>query len=238
METEARQSALIRLDLTVGIARVQPTDPQPVLELPTGWTTLPPAPNVPSDIARLGRRRRSVGSRDPRRPDRLRAYGSPRWAISPPPPNPASRPRSASTSSAPAAAAPPSSRNAPEPRRPAHRRRPARPRRRLRARLGRDRDHAREPRPRRPRGRPRPRFAARRRRDGVDADRPLPRPCRRRCCMALLVLMAIAGTVFALTGWLPALILAGLTGTVSADVVESGLFTSLEQAMLAHAEAD
>jgi predicted MFS family arabinose efflux permease len=47
--------------------------------------------------------------------------------------------------------------------------------------------------------------------------------------------MAIAGTVFALTGWLPALILAGLTGTVSTDVVESGPFTSLEQAMLPHA---
>jgi predicted MFS family arabinose efflux permease len=47
--------------------------------------------------------------------------------------------------------------------------------------------------------------------------------------------MALAGTVFALTGWLPALILAGLTGTVSTDVVESGPFTSLEQAMLPHA---
>src|SRR5262245_64838148 len=47
--------------------------------------------------------------------------------------------------------------------------------------------------------------------------------------------MALAGTVFALTAWLPALILAGLTGTVSTDVVESGPFTSLEQAMLPHA---
>src|SRR5436853_1770831 len=47
--------------------------------------------------------------------------------------------------------------------------------------------------------------------------------------------MAAAGTVFALTGWLPALIVAGLTGTVSTDVVESGPFTSLEQAMLPHA---
>jgi predicted MFS family arabinose efflux permease len=58
---------------------------------------------------------------------------------------------------------------------------------------------------------------------------------RRRCYRLLLVAMAIAGTVFALTGWLPALILAGLTGTVSTDVVESGPFTSLEQAMLPHA---
>src|SRR5215831_5388511 len=47
--------------------------------------------------------------------------------------------------------------------------------------------------------------------------------------------MALAGTVFALTSWLPALILAGLSGTVSTDVVESGPFTSLEQAMLPHA---
>jgi len=46
--------------------------------------------------------------------------------------------------------------------------------------------------------------------------------------------MAAAGTAFALTSWLPALILAALTGTVSTDVVESGPFTSLEQAMLPH----
>jgi predicted MFS family arabinose efflux permease len=58
---------------------------------------------------------------------------------------------------------------------------------------------------------------------------------RRRCYRLLFVVMALAGTVFALTGWLPALILAGLTGTVSTDVVESGPFTSLEQAMLTHA---
>jgi MFS family permease len=58
---------------------------------------------------------------------------------------------------------------------------------------------------------------------------------RRRSYRLLLVLMACAGTVFALTGWLPALIAAALTGTVSTDVVESGPFTSLEQAMLPHA---
>jgi MFS family permease len=57
---------------------------------------------------------------------------------------------------------------------------------------------------------------------------------RRRCYRLLFVLMALAGTVFALTGWVPALVLAGLTGTVSTDVVESGPFTSLEQAMLTH----
>jgi predicted MFS family arabinose efflux permease len=55
---------------------------------------------------------------------------------------------------------------------------------------------------------------------------------RRRSYRVLLIAMAAAGTVFALTGWLPALVLAALTGTVSTDVVESGPFTSLEQAML------
>ena len=60
---------------------------------------------------------------------------------------------------------------------------------------------------------------------------------RRRCYRLLLVLMAVAGAIFALTGWLPALILAGLSGTVSTEVVESGPFTSLEQAMLPHAAA-
>jgi MFS family permease len=61
---------------------------------------------------------------------------------------------------------------------------------------------------------------------------------RRRCYRLLFVGMAIAGTVFALTGWLPALIIAGLAGTVSTDVVESGPFTSLEQAMLPHAAGE
>ena len=58
---------------------------------------------------------------------------------------------------------------------------------------------------------------------------------RRRCYRLLFVAMAIAGTAFALTSWLPALVLAALTGTVSTDVLESGPFTSLEQAMLPHA---
>jgi predicted MFS family arabinose efflux permease len=58
---------------------------------------------------------------------------------------------------------------------------------------------------------------------------------RRRCYLGLLVLMGLAGTVFALTTWLPALLLAALSGAVSPDVVESGPFTSLEQAMLPHA---
>ena len=61
------------------------------------------------------------------------------------------------------------------------------------------------------------------------------RVVRRRCYRLLLLVMAFAGATFALTSWLPALILAGLTGTVSTDVVESGPFTSLEQAMLPYA---
>src|SRR5439155_5366785 len=55
---------------------------------------------------------------------------------------------------------------------------------------------------------------------------------RRRSYRLLFLVMAGTGAVFALTGSLPALILAALTGTVSTDVVESGPFTSLEQAML------
>src|SRR5439155_9055788 len=61
---------------------------------------------------------------------------------------------------------------------------------------------------------------------------------RRRSYRLLFVAMAAAGTVFALTGWLPALALAALTETVSTDVVESGPFTSLEQAMLPHAASE
>jgi MFS family permease len=55
---------------------------------------------------------------------------------------------------------------------------------------------------------------------------------RRRAYAGLLVVIGIAGTAFALTESLPILLLAALTGTLSTDVVESGPFTSLEQAML------
>jgi predicted MFS family arabinose efflux permease len=58
---------------------------------------------------------------------------------------------------------------------------------------------------------------------------------RRRSYRLLFVAMAVAGTAFALTGSLPALVLAALSGTISTEVVESGPFTSLEQAMLPHA---
>jgi MFS family permease len=55
---------------------------------------------------------------------------------------------------------------------------------------------------------------------------------RRRWYVGLLLTMGVAGTVFALTGSTWLLVLAALTGTVSTEVVESGPFTSLEQAML------
>ncbi len=60
---------------------------------------------------------------------------------------------------------------------------------------------------------------------------------RRTAYRVLLVGMGVAGTAFALTQSLPLLVLAALTGTVSTDVVESGPFTSLEQAMLPQAAA-
>jgi MFS family permease len=55
---------------------------------------------------------------------------------------------------------------------------------------------------------------------------------RRFVYRALLVSMGLAGAIFAVTDSLPLLILAALTGTLSVDVIESGPFTSLEQAML------
>jgi MFS family permease len=57
---------------------------------------------------------------------------------------------------------------------------------------------------------------------------------RRRVYRLLLGGMGVAGAVFAVTTWPPALVLAALSGTVSTEVVESGPFTSLEQAMLPH----
>jgi len=55
---------------------------------------------------------------------------------------------------------------------------------------------------------------------------------RRRWYCLLLLVMAGAGAAFALTDATWLLVLAALTGTVSTEVVESGPFTSLEQAML------
>jgi MFS family permease len=56
---------------------------------------------------------------------------------------------------------------------------------------------------------------------------------RRPTYAALLVVMTVAGLVFALASWPPILILAALTGTLSTDANESGPITSLETAMLA-----
>jgi MFS family permease len=58
---------------------------------------------------------------------------------------------------------------------------------------------------------------------------------RRRTYVALLVGMGLAGAVFAVTGFVPLLILVALTGTLSTDSNEAGPITSVEQAMLAEA---
>lgn len=60
---------------------------------------------------------------------------------------------------------------------------------------------------------------------------------RRRSYIAILVVMAMAGAVFALTDWFPLLLLAALTGTLSTDPNESGPITTLEQAMIGKAPA-
>lgn len=56
---------------------------------------------------------------------------------------------------------------------------------------------------------------------------------RRRMYVALYVALAVAGLVFASGSPTWALVLVSLTGALSTEVVESGPFTSLEQAMLA-----
>jgi len=60
---------------------------------------------------------------------------------------------------------------------------------------------------------------------------------RRRLYGSLLVLMGVAGSVFAITRWFPALLLAALSGTLSPDPNESGPITSLEQAMIGSVRA-
>ncbi len=55
---------------------------------------------------------------------------------------------------------------------------------------------------------------------------------RRRWYAVLFLVMGLAGLAFALTDETWLLVLAALSGTVSTEVVESGPFTSLEQAML------
>ena len=60
---------------------------------------------------------------------------------------------------------------------------------------------------------------------------------RRRTYVGLLVVMGVAGAVFAMTGLVPLLIVAALTGTLSTDPNESGPITTVEQSMLASAPA-
>jgi MFS family permease len=61
---------------------------------------------------------------------------------------------------------------------------------------------------------------------------------RRRTYTLLLAVMGTAGAAFALTGAVPILVLAALTGTLSTDPNESGPITSVEQSMLAATPAD
>ena len=55
---------------------------------------------------------------------------------------------------------------------------------------------------------------------------------RRKCYIALFVALSVTGAVFSQTNELLILSLAALAGALSTEVVESGPFTSLEQAML------
>ena len=55
---------------------------------------------------------------------------------------------------------------------------------------------------------------------------------RRRCYIGLYLALAVVGVVFSTSSPLWALMLAALSGALSTEVVESGPFTSLEQAML------
>jgi MFS family permease len=59
---------------------------------------------------------------------------------------------------------------------------------------------------------------------------------RRRLYTFLLLAMGAAGAVYAVTTWLPAMLLAALTGTLSTDPNESGPITSVEQSMIGESE--
>src|SRR5436190_8293427 len=61
---------------------------------------------------------------------------------------------------------------------------------------------------------------------------------RRNVYITLLLVMAATGLVYAFTDFVPLLVIAALTGTLSTDPNESGPITSLEQAMLGHAPAE
>jgi predicted MFS family arabinose efflux permease len=64
-----------------------------------------------------------------------------------------------------------------------------------------------------------------------------PRLSRRALYVGLLLLMGASGVVFATTAWLPALVIAGLTGTISTDPNESGPITTVEQGLIGRADA-
>ena len=55
---------------------------------------------------------------------------------------------------------------------------------------------------------------------------------RRRAYLVLFAILGVAGSVFAVTSWLPLLLIAALTGTISTDANESGPITTIEQAIL------
>ena len=57
--------------------------------------------------------------------------------------------------------------------------------------------------------------------------------CIRDSYVGLYVVLAVAGAIFALTANMVLLVVVALTGALSTDIVDSGPFTSLEQAMLA-----
>jgi len=63
------------------------------------------------------------------------------------------------------------------------------------------------------------------------------RVSRRVLYVGLLLLMGVAGLVFSITASLPALLVAGLTGTLSTDPNESGPITTVEQSLIGGAEA-
>jgi predicted MFS family arabinose efflux permease len=60
---------------------------------------------------------------------------------------------------------------------------------------------------------------------------------RRSLYVVLLLLMGGSGAVFGLTTWVPLLVLAAATGTLSTDANESGPITTVEQATLSDAPA-
>ena len=64
-----------------------------------------------------------------------------------------------------------------------------------------------------------------------------PRLPSRPLYVGLLLLMGASGLVFATTAWLPALVVAGLTGTISTDPNESGPITTVEQGLIGRADA-